>query len=195
MYAFSLTPLDSLGTLFRTYTECVEAAARDLAVEANATTSSSRGQPPEDTRELTPARSAQVAEEDLRRPLRGLFGPGRLRGPEEEGKGELREEGRRGNRLPTAETRRQPGATQALTRVPSDGHHHPPSPPTDIATHHTTTRDLTTLKSLNIYKNNLNSSAKDFITRVVPEEPDLTMKTQKILEKNNLISQSSLLLA
>ena len=89
----------------------MEAAARELAVEANATTSSSRGQPPEDTRELTSARSAQVAEEDLRRPLRGLFGPGRLRGPEEEGKGEEKKEEEE-----TASPQRKPGANQALPR-------------------------------------------------------------------------------
>ena len=125
----------------------LEVAAWDLAVETNATTSSSRGQPTEDTRELTPARSTQVAEEDFRRPLRGLFGLGRLSGPEEKGKEEEhREEERRGTRLPIcghqALTRRYPGTDQsAWRRTPGPRINGPtppssklPSPPTHITT-------------------------------------------------------------
>ena len=113
----------------------LEAAARDLSTETDATTSSSRGQPIEDSRELTPARSTQVAEEDLRRPLRGLFGLGRLRGPEAKGKEEEhREEETRGTHLPIcanqALTRRYPDSDQSAWRRTPGPRINGPTPPT-----------------------------------------------------------------
>ena len=156
-HASAKTPLAGGATKFSR----LEAAARDLSTETDATTSSSHGQPTEVSRELTSTRSTQVDGEDLPRPLRGFFVLGRLRGPEEKGKEEEhREEETKGTRPPIcgnqALTRRYPGSDQSAWRRtpgpringPTPPPTKPPSPPTNIATHHPKTRVITCLKCI-----------------------------------------------
>ena len=90
----------------------VEAAVRDLAVEANATTSSSHGQPTEDTRELTPA----AVPRSLKKTFEDLFGDCSDLDDWEDQKRKARKNSEMKEEEEPASPLRKPGANRALRR-------------------------------------------------------------------------------